>query len=421
MSVQFSPELICPSCQQSHHVFDAEKALMYVCGNCYAVIEVGPRAIHSSYTLHRPKRTPLLRTGMRGVLKEHAYTIITVAERYETNTDYYWFEYTLMRDHDRKLAFLSTYDSHWNFLEPLSGADLPKPASNGDVTGLSWQGGFFERFSKYRAKYNYIDGELHWQSNLRKGLDCVEYICPPRLLAVETNPYDQREKDYFGGTYTLPEEVSNAFLNGAAMPPRIGIAPAQPAKGIDPQRFLKGTLVFCVLALVIQIMYAFNSKKVPVFNERIYMDTSNVNKPVISPSFKLEGGTSNMEVQLETDVDNSWCEVEVNLVNEQSGKETAFVIGAEYYSGVSDGERWSEGDRMQKEFVCSVPAGTYHFVTTFSKDTNGPPVSIGLTAWWDVPSLWNAVLLSIVMALVAIVIWAIRRSFESRRWEGSNL
>lgn len=395
---------------------------MYVCGKCHSVIEVGPRGLFMAYKLHRPKGKPLLQTWQRGTLKGHAYTVIAVAERYEVNTPYSWFEYTLLRDDDHRLAFLSGYDGHWNFLEPLPESQSPQPANRGDATGLTVNDVFFERFSAYNASYRYAEGEFHWLDNLRQSKPCEEFIHPPQLLAIEKEADYQQEKDYFLGTYVQPEEISQAFLKGGFLPAPVGVAPAQPARfDVDARRFMKGTLVFCILALIIQTVYSFNSKKVPVFSDRIYMDTANVSKPIISPSFKLEGKTSNLEVQLETDVDNSWCEVEVNLVNEQTGKETAFVVGAEFYSGVSDGESWSEGSRMQKEFVCSVPEGSYHFVTTFSKADDHKPVNIGLTAWWDVPTWWNAVLLSVLMTIVAIVIWAIRRSFEARRWAGSNL
>ncbi|QJB42380.1 DUF4178 domain-containing protein [Chitinophaga oryzae] len=422
MSDHFPSSFNCPACQRHHHLFDAEKTQMYVCGKCHTVIEAGPRGLFAAYKLHRPKGKPKLQTWQRGTLNGHAYTVIAVAERYEVNTPYSWFEYTLLRDNDHQLAYLSSYDGHWNFLEPLPDHQLPQPASKGGATGLTVNDRFFERFSAYKANYRYAEGEFHWLDNLQKSKHCEEFIRPPQLLAEEREADYQQQKDYYLGTYIQREEISQSFLKGGYLPAPVGVAPAQPARfNVDAQRFLKGTLVFCILALIIQTVYSFNSKKVPVFSDRIYLDTANVSKPVVSPSFKLEGKTSNLEVQLETDVDNSWCEVEVNLVNEQTGKETAFVVGAEFYSGVSEGESWSEGSRMQKEFVCSVPEGSYHFVTTFSKGDDRRPVNIGLTAWWDVPSWWNAVLLSVLMTIVAVIIWAIRRSFEARRWAGSNL
>ncbi|WP_177192364.1 DUF4178 domain-containing protein [Chitinophaga arvensicola] len=363
----------------------------------------------------------MLRVGLHGILKGRNYRLIAVAERYEVNTSYYWFEYTLMDD-EGELAFLSTYDGHWNLLKPVPTSVLPTLATNPNQPGVSWEEDQFERFSRYVAKYNYASGEFQWESNLRKGVDCVEYICPPRLLAVEINTNGPGETDIFGGEYILPGDVSKAFLNGEALPKPVGIAPAQPPRwNIDARRFLIGTLVFCVLALIIQTMYVYSRKQQPVFSERLQMDTGNVNKPLISPSFRLEGQTSNMEVQLVADVNNSWCEVEVNLVNEQTGKETAFVVGTEYYSGVSEGESWSEGSRLQKEFVCSVAPGNYHFVTTFSKDSNAPSVSLDLTVWWDVPTWWNAVIVSLVMTLIAVVIQFVQRSFEAERWAGSNV
>jgi transcription initiation factor TFIIIB Brf1 subunit/transcription initiation factor TFIIB len=416
MNPTFTPDFNCPFCQQPHHVFDTERTEIYVCGNCNAVLKAGYNAILNDYALHKPKGSATLHVGSHGVLRGINYKVIAVAERFEVNTAYYWFEYTLMQDKGHELAFLSSYEGHWNLLKPVSDSTLVISPYQPDLT---WESKRFVRFSRYRAQYNYASGEFHWYTNLRKGVDCAEFICPPYLLAVEI---EQSEKDIFIGEYISPEEISKAFLDAAPMPKPIGIAPAQPSKiKINPNRFLKGTLVFTVLVLMIQWFYVHNRKQLLLFNKRMYMDTANINKPGVSPSFKLEGSTSNMEIELKTDLNNSWCEMEVNLVNEQTGKETAFVVGAEHYSGVSEGESWSEGSRVQKEFVCSVQPGTYHFVTTFNKSENTPPVNIGINVWWDVPTWWNAIIVSLIMLAVAMLILLNERMFEAKRWEGSNL
>ena len=422
MNPTIPPVFNCPSCHQLHHVFDPEKTEIYVCGHCYAVIKGEHGKIHRDYTLGAPRGESLLPLGSQGVLKGIDYTIITIAERYEVNTDYYWFEYTLMQNDNRELAFLSTYDGHWNLLKQIPNSELPELVNEPNQPDVTWKSKHFELFSRYSARYYYASGEFHWSDNLRKGMNCVEFICPPHLLAVEYNKTVSGEADIFIGEYILSKEVSMAFLHDNSLPKPFGIAPAQPPRlKIDSNRFLTGALIFCILVLIIQSVYVFSRKQLPVFSARLYADTSSINKPAISPSFKLEGSMSNMEVQLETDVDNSWCEVDVNLVNEQTGEETAFVVGAEYYSGVSEGESWNEGSRRQDEFVCSVPPGSYHFVTTFNKDVYSSPVSLGLIVWWDVPTWWNAVIVSLVMAFVAMVILFIQRSFEAQRWAGSNV
>lgn len=390
---------------------------MYVCGNCNAVLKAGHSAILTDYSLHASKGIAMLQVGLKGTLRGTSYTVIAVAERFEVNTSYYWFEYTLMQDDNHETVFLSSYEGHWNLLKPLAAGAL---AASTNQANLTWESKTYKRFSHYRAQYHYASGELHWFSNLRKSMVCAEFICPPYLLAVEVN--HSSETDIFAGEYIQPKEISKAFLFGDSLPKPIGIAPAQPSKiKIKSNRFLTGTLIFCVLVLIIQTLYVRQRKEIAVFSDRTYMDTSNMNKPVVSPSFKLEGSTSNMEVELNTDLNNNWCEVEVNLVNEQTGKETAFVVAAEHYSGVSEGESWSEGSRTQKEFVCGVQPGSYHFVTTFNKSPNTPPISIGLIVWWDVPTWWNAVLVALIMFVTAMVIRFAESIFEAQRWEGSNL
>ncbi|NSL85746.1 DUF4178 domain-containing protein [Chitinophaga sp. Mgbs1] len=415
-----SSELTCPSCRQVHHLSDIARTEMYVCGNCHSVLHTGPGTLHTAYALNAPKGKPLLTPGTQGILKGRRYTVIAVTEKFETGAiPYYWFEYILLDD-NHELAYLSFYEGHWNLLKPLTGTPAQTLRRQVSQPSVTWDGQTLKRFSRYQARYHYASGEFYWTDNLRKGTHCLEYICPPKLIAVEYDKGNPEDWDVFGGEYIYPREVSKAFFKGARMPVRKGIAPAQPFS-IDLWRFFVGGIIFCFLIFLIQQFYSHRSQSLQVLKEYIVADTSNTGKPIISPSFKVSGKNSNLTTLLETDLDNSWCEAEVTLVNEQTGKETAFVLGAEYYNGISEGEAWNEGSRWQEEFICSVAPGSYHFVTIFSKETNGRPVSLTLTAWWDMPSWWNAGFIAMTMGIIALIIRAADYFFELRRWHSSNV
>ncbi|MFY0254560.1 DUF4178 domain-containing protein [Chitinophaga sp. 30R24] len=413
----------CLTCGEQHVLFNASSTVVYVCGQCNGVITQNANGWHSTSVLKPAKGKLLITPGATGVLRGKQYIVVTATERYETASTDYWTEYTLMRKEDHALAFLSTYNGHWNLMEPLEEKMLPTDLiENPDQPTVVWNGKKFERFSRYYAKYQYANGEFHWENNMQRGVQCVEYIHPPYLLVIEYEKKAGGEKDIFGGEYISRKEVSDAFCNGITLPARTGVAPAQPFPlPAEPRRFLVGTLVFCILAFIIQSIYNHHQEQRQVFSQQFFIDDSTANKPIVTPSFTLNDRTSNMEVTINSDVNNNWCEAAISLVNEQNGKEAAFEVGASYYSGVSDGDYWSEGEKVQKEFVCSVPPGTYHFVITPTKEATGPPVSFNIIVYWDVPTFWNAVVLSLVLAVLAAVLYWAKRSFEQQRWEESNV
>jgi Domain of unknown function (DUF4178) len=412
----------CPGCNKKQVLFDAAKVVCYVCGNCNAVLKHTVAGFEKMYSLHSPKRTQLIPLGTTGQLRGQQYTVITYAERFEVGTAWYWEEYTLKCGNSHALAFLSTYGGHWNLLSPINSDPLlTHPAQRGEKT-ISYHSEVYEQFSVYQAKYNYASGEFNWEADFNRQLKCTEYICPPQMMAIEYDAKNYDEVDLFHGSYIPHREIRQAFPITAGMKPPVGVAPAQPFYGnIAPRRFLIGTLVFCVLALIIQLLYSSNRRQLTVFNESITIDTSTADKPRVTPSFKLEGKMSNLQVEINSNVSNNWCEAEINLVNEQTGKETNFVVGASYYHGYSEGESWSEGDPKQKEFICSVAPGTYHFVVTPTKEATGAPVDLTLTVFWDIPSIWNAGLLCCILAAIAGIIYFFGRRFEEMRWEESNV
>lgn len=414
--------ITCPGCNKKQVLFDAAKVVCYVCGNCNAVLKNTGLGFEKIYKLHSPKKNQLIPLGTTGQLRGQPYTVIAYAERFEVGTSWYWEEYTLKRGDSHEIAFLSTYDGHWNLLAPIPNDQQLGNAALGGEKTISFQGEDYERFSKYQAKYNYASGEFNWEADFNNQVRCVEFIHPPEMIAMEYDERSRDEADLFQGSYIPHKEIRLAFPSTATMNKPVGIAPAQPLYwNIQPRRFLTGTLMFCVLALIIQLVYSSYRKQVEVFHENITIDTATANKPRVSPSFKLTGSMSNMQVEVSSNVDNNWCETEINLVNEQTGKETNFVVGASYYHGYSEGESWSEGNPRQKEFICSVAPGTYHFVVTPTKEVISVPVDITLTVFWDIPSFWNAGLLCCILGAIAVIIYFLGRHFEQRRWEESNV
>src|SRR6185369_15290934 len=68
---------------------------------------------------------------------------------------------------------------------------------------------------------------------------------------------------------------------------------------------------------------------------------------------------SNVRITAGAQVDNSWADLDIDLVNDQSQEVESVNIPVEYYSGVDEGEAWTEGDKQSDATISSLPAGKY--------------------------------------------------------------
>jgi len=147
------------------------------------------------------------------------------------------------------------------------------------------------------------------------------------------------------------------------------------------------------------------------------------NKQVVSPQFELKHGLANVDFQLYAPVQNNWLELEVDLVNDQTGETYEFEQGVEHYSGQDSDGYWAEGSQNHHVTLSSIPAGLYHLNIEASSPSSaglGPGLNYSMTVTRDVVTwsnfLWSLVLLSIVPAFV----WWRSRSFEQSRWSTSD-
>ncbi|WP_343674039.1 DUF4178 domain-containing protein [Chitinophaga sp.] len=409
----------CPSCGTTQVIFEPAKTEVFVCRDCYAILHresLAPLAFRQTGKLKEPLFQQLIPLGATGMINGKEYTVITYAERMETGAEKYcWIEYTLRRNEDNENVFLSTYNGHWLLLSPLENNGLIYEPPHRSRATIDIDNITLKHFHRYKAIYHAVKGEFHFDINFSMGIDCVEYIAPPLMLAVEYT--SKTEIDLFFGEYIRPKQVSKAFLNGSPMPRRTGVAAAQPFFiNVDWNRFLVGTIIFCALAFAIQYIYNLNTNRRVVSSMSLYIDSAAMNHPRLSESFTVYK-PANMELTISSDVDNNWCAADIDLVNERTGKEVSVALESSYYHGYSDGESWVEGDKTSSAFVCSIPSGTYHLVVTPYKDSSGPPVYASMEAIWDVYTIWNPFILTLSM----LAIWGIMKywnyTFEKKRWE----
>ena len=179
-------------------------------------------------------------------------------------------------------------------------------------------------------------------------------------------------------------------------------------------------LIFCGIAFLILITHWFlNKDRV----EQKVLDTSiafdeYAKKDFITPSFELKGSSAPMTSQLHSNVDNSWANVQVALINEKNGDEVYANKDIEYYHGYTDGENWTEGDTSEEFNICGVAAGKYHLAITPMKATeDAQNQTVQIQASWSSPSTRNVWMIYIFMTVFVVAIYYLEKSFEEKRWE----
>ncbi len=110
-----------------------------------------------------------------------------------------------------------------------------------------------------------------------------------------------------------------------------------------------------------------------------------------------------------------------DLINEETGLVEGFELPISLYSGVEDGESWSEGSGSTGATVGTIPAGRYILrLEAQWGDAWQRPASVNVRVRQGTPriALWifTLVMLSVFPLLMAIYHY----SFERRRWSNSD-
>lgn len=349
-----------------------------------------------------------LKLGEKGILKGIQYTItgILVKKAYGS---YYWNEY-ILQDTSGGFMYLSESDGHWIILKEIA-----------DKFEVSHRPKYLDHEEIRMNLYDYTDVEIVSAQGFfdfeipKKKVHTIEYINSPYIISIEK--FENTEATFFG-EHISKNEIKKAFPD-FELPYQSGTGLVQPFF-FDVRN---SAIIFCVIALFIFVSHGF------IYKDRVQKNIINSdfsfqdynNKEFVSPSFVLEGASAPMTVSLHSDVDNSWANVQVALINEQTNDEVYANKDIEYYHGYTDGENWSEGNASEEFNICGVTAGKYHLTVTPQKapeDTSNNKMSVRVV--WSEPSMRNAYLIIVFMGILLLALYFININFEKKRWAESN-
>ena len=409
----------CPSCGASVTLSTAGWGVTIACATCGAVLDAqDPNLRILQRQQERIVVPPRIAMGTRGNWKGLPWDVVgcqQVTIRVD-DTDYWWMEYVCFNPY-HGFMYLTEYQGHWNVVEKLK---RRPEADAGTKDAIQFNGLSFRHFQSAYAKTTFAIGEFPWEVNIGDTVRSHDYVSPPFLLSAEST---EHETTWSLGTYTDPQAIGRAFNIGGNLRTPSGVFANQPNPHIASSGAIKRIFGFLFVALVVM----FLANVVMARKETVYTGNFQYDKhqgdttAFVTDPFELKGRASNVDVRIETDVDQDWMYLNLAFIEETTGQAIDVGRQVSYYSGRDSDGSWTEGSRNDHFRLGAVPSGKYILrVAPEGGDNPLRNVTYKLVVKRDVPQYLFYILAFFALLVPALLSYAPKASFEQRRWAESD-
>lgn len=272
----------------------------------------------------------------------------------------------------------------------------------------------FQFYEQGTVRLAYVDGALPWKATVGEPFQYADLIAPPQMLSVEA---DGPEVEYFYGQYLKAAEVWTAFGKSDKPPPSYGVHPAQPfERGPVAKALMVLGLVFALLNLGL-VFWSLGSNGKLIF-ERAFAADEYLGEALSAP-FEV-GSAKVLALRIQAPLRDSWLALDAALVDAKEQVVEEMSCDISYYSGVEDGESWSEGASDQTAYFKAPAPGQYKLILKASGGSglSGPCLREPLTvSLYQGPVLTRYFLVAFGLTFIFPFFGFLRRRiFESRRW-----
>jgi len=407
----------CPSCAAAIEIH-APGILRVTCGSCHSLIDNDNENLKVLRKFSaRQLIDPFIPLGAEGKFKSVSYRVIGFLRRTGKSDGviFSWDEY-LLHNPAEGFRWLTEYNGHWNFAWPTNAAPVKSTTLKGQ-RALLYGGQMYRHYEEDEAKVSYVAGEFYWRVSTDETVTVNDFIAPPYVLSEEKSG---NEITWTVGEYTEPEAVKNAFAIPQPMPERNGIAPNQPWPHEAAYRLVWRSFRYVTLiAFAIQIISVVMADNRTVYATALSFPAGN-SEPVTTPVFEVTGRTGNLHIINNTNLDNNWLYLDMELVARDTGQVYAVRREVSYYSGYDDGS-WSEGSTSDDAEIAKVPPGYY--LLSVDPESAPPPargVSTQLQIKRNASNWHNFFTIELLLLLFPVMYWLRRASFEAKRWADSG-
>ena len=403
--------LSCPSCGAVVNLRAAGQSMSAVCGSCGAVIDTATpefQVIQKTDAAVR-KLAPLLPIGQRGKLLGEDCEVIGFVSRTEDFST--WFEYLLFNPW-LGFRWLVSFQGHWTIVDRLTSI----PDEGGE--SVYFAGRSYKLFAKGTAKVDGVLGEFYWKVQRGEKAEVADYIAPPDIISAETYS-GLAEVTWSHGKYITRKVVEDAFAV-KDLPAPEGVYLNEPNPFAKKWReirwifFLTLPILFLVGAFsmpngveLVNSSFVFQrpppppSGPTPTPRPGSLWDTINkMQQPIaspptsrtparpvlpastpvtatpaldpqqtlVTPHFQLTKAGQRVEITANALVDNSWLDLDMDLVNAKTNESIPAPLEVSYYHGYDSDGSWSEGSQNASVALPAVPAGEYFLTVEPSAD-----------------------------------------------------
>jgi hypothetical protein len=361
---------------------------------------------------------PYITLGSKGILHGVEYETVGYVLKEEQNSYHSrWKEYTLYHP-EAGFAFLSEYGGHWIFVREQPNA--PVLASAQEKT-FTYDKEPFQLYNAYSYAIIHATGEFPYNIFNDEDRKVREFISPPEVWIRE---HSNREGIlWYHGTHIEGKALEEAFGEAIILPVKEGVGAVEPKGFVSPIKIAVMAFLAVLLLFFAHLATTLGAQK-RILLEQTYNLADTLSTTMYTSSrFHLDEWRSNLQVDVQAPVDNSWFELGAALVNEKTGTEYSLEQGVEYYYGYTDGENWKEGSRSETAYLSRIPAGTYYLQLQGTPERyNGEPGRISqfhVRVTYDTPNDRN-----FVFCLIAVLVWAflhyqVVQYQEKSRWSNS--
>lgn len=402
----------CPKCGGSLKLNAPDKTERVTCPFCNSLLDVNQGNLKFLKVLAKVENPFVLPIGAEGTFAgDVKFKIIGAVVRSVTIEDvqYFWHEY-LLYDPPIGFRWLVHSDNHWNFVEPINAAEVENLGTTANYNGKS-----YKIFQDAPARVEYVQGEFYWRVETGETVRAVDFVNAPLMLSQEIS---HNEMNWSAGNYLTNAEVEKAF-GVKDLPKPYSVAPNQPFTGGFYIKY--GLLMLAALIVIAIVMIPLSGFSSTPLNQQIVLPpTANAQaaQTVFSQPFELKGNR-NVRITANAPVSNAFADLDVDLINEQNNEVESVNIPIEYYSGVEDGESWSEGGQSQDATLSSLPAGKYTLRVEGTWQNFQQPMPVAVKIEQNISRGVNFCLAFFALAILPIFGLFRKWTFETKRWKES--
>ena len=408
----------CPNCGGPLALVAPDKAERVTCPNCNSLLDVNQGNLTYLKALKSTNADInfVLPIGAEGVFKDVKFKIIgAVARSVDIDGEtYYWHEY-LLYNPSIGFRWLVHSDNHWNFVESVNAAEVAADSNVLGARSATYNGTKFKIFQDANAMVRYVKGEFYWRVEQGETVRATDYVAAPLMLSQEAT---KNEINWSVGTYMTNAEIEKAF-GVSDLPKPWSVAPNQPFTG----RFYYtwGLLPVLLLIVVAIVMVPVAGVTTAVLSQEVSlppMTNATAAQTIFSQPFDIKANR-NIRISASAPVSNSFAELDVDLVNDQSQEVESVNIPIEYYFGSDSDGAWTEGSKDQDATLSSLPAGKYTLRVEGTWQDWQQPMPVSLKVEQNVNRGVNFLCAFLILLIVPVLGLFRKISFESRRWKDS--